>query len=45
MRPAHLPPLRLEAVEGAEAIQADHAREPIADQAAQVLLAAVGRDP
>src|SRR5438552_2921926 len=45
MRPAHLPALRLEAVVGAEAIRADTAREAVADEAVQVLLAAVGRAP
>src|SRR5713101_1877206 len=45
MRPAHLPALRLEAVVGAEAIGADDAGEAVADEAVQVLLAAVGRDP
>jgi hypothetical protein len=45
MRPAHLPPLRLEAVVRAEAVGANNAGEPIADEAVQVLLATVGRDP
>src|SRR5205807_6334995 len=45
VRPAHLPPFPVKAVVGAEAVRADHAREVVADQAVQVLLAAVGRDP
>src|SRR5947207_11094452 len=44
MRPADLPPLRLEAVVGAEAVRADNASEVVADEPVQVLLAAVGRD-
>jgi hypothetical protein len=43
--PADLPPLRLEAVVGAEAIGADDARELVPDEPVRVLLAAVGRDP
>src|SRR5215207_4419116 len=42
VRPADLPLLGLEAVVGAEAVGADDAGEPIADQPVQVLLAAVG---
>ena len=45
VRPAHLPPLRLQAVIGAEAIGADDTGEVVADQPVQVLLAPVGRDP
>jgi hypothetical protein len=45
VRPAHLPPFRLEAVVGAEAVGADDACEVVTDEALQVLLAAVGRDP
>jgi hypothetical protein len=45
VRPAHLPALRVEAVVGAEAVGADDAGEVVADQAVQMLLAAVGRDP
>jgi hypothetical protein len=45
MRPAALPPFRLETVVGAEAIGADDATELVADQSVQVLFAAVGRDP
>src|SRR6266511_1880367 len=44
VRPAHLPPLRLEAVVGAETVGADDAGERIADQSVQVLLTAIGRD-
>lgn len=45
MRPAHLPPLRIEAVVGRETVGADDAGELVADQPVQVLLAAVGCDP
>src|SRR6266571_3744330 len=45
MRPADLPPFRLEAVVRAETIGANDAGELVADQPVQVLLAAVGRDP
>src|SRR6266508_3837835 len=45
MRPADLPPFRLEAVVSAEAIGANNAGELVADQPMQVLLATVGRDP
>jgi hypothetical protein len=40
-----LPPLRLQAVVSAEAVGADNASEVFADEAVQVLLAAVGGDP
>jgi hypothetical protein len=36
MRPADLAPLRLEAVVGTEAIRADDAGEPVADQSVQM---------
>src|SRR5213596_1609308 len=42
VRPADLPLFVVEAVVGAEAIRADDPGELVADQAAQVLLAAVG---
>lgn len=45
VRPAHLPPLRLEAVVGAETVGADDAGELVTGQPLQVLLATVGRDP
>jgi hypothetical protein len=45
MRPTDLPPFRLKAVIGGEAVGADDAGEATADQAVQVLLAAVGGDP
>src|SRR6266545_8219318 len=45
VRPADLPPFRLEAVVGAEAIRTDDPSEPVAVQSVEVLLAAVGRDP
>src|SRR6266542_1051495 len=45
MRPADLPPFRLEAVVSAEAIGANNAGELVADQPVQVLLATVRRDP
>ena len=45
VRPAHLPPLRLQAVIGAEAIGADDTGEVAADQPVQMLLTPVGRDP
>jgi len=45
VRPADLPPLRLEAVVGAETIGADNASEVVADETMEVLLDAVGRDP
>src|SRR6266508_2187012 len=45
MRPADLPPFRLEAVVSAEAIGANNAGELVADQPVQVLLDTVRRDP
>src|SRR6266498_651435 len=45
VRPAHLPPLGVEAVVGAEPIGTDDTGEPVADQSLQVRFAASGRDP
>jgi hypothetical protein len=42
VRPAHLPPLGVEAVVGAEPIGTDDTGEPVADQSLQVRFAAVG---